>query len=112
MRKFNVILVAVMLLSFGSLSANSGLDNDPAKTLSQQINELLSNNALQVPLGEDMSAVVYFTLNVEKEIVVLSVLTNEEVLKSYVKSKLNYIKVDCSDYEVGITYKIPVRIKS
>ncbi|GGW26921.1 hypothetical protein [Arenibacter certesii] len=111
MRKFNLILVAVMLLSIGSISANSRLDDKPAKSLSQQIKELLSNNALRVPLDAEMSGVVYFTVNSEKEMVVLSVLTNEEALESYVKGRLNYIKVECSDYEMGITYKIPVRIK-
>ncbi len=58
-----------------------------------------------------MSAVVYFTVNTENEIVVLSVMTNEEVLDTYVKSRLNYIKVKDANVETGVTYKIPVMIK-
>lgn len=112
MRKFNLILVAAMLLCVGSVFANSGIDENPSKTLSKQISTLLSYNRFKMPVATEMSAVVYFTVSDEKEIVVLSVLTNEEELDAFVKSRLNYIKVTGSDYQTGVTYKIPVRIKS
>ncbi|MDX1327130.1 MAG: hypothetical protein R3299_05445 [Arenibacter sp.] len=112
MKKLNLILVAVMLFSVGSVFANSGLEEESPKGLTQQINELLTRNVPLSLMEEDMSAVVYFTVNTEKEIVVLSVMTNEEALDAYIKSRLNYEKVKCTELEIGETYKIPVEVKS
>lgn len=112
MRKFSLILVAAMLLSVSSVFGNNGLDDNPSQTLSQQISALLSKDALRMPWDTEMHALVYFTVNSEKEIVVLSVKTNEEELESYLKGRLNYIKVECSNYMIGVTYKIPVTMKS
>lgn len=113
MKKISLILIATMLLSVGSVFANfTEIGKNPSKTLSEQIQGLLSKHEFEVREGSEISAVVYFTVNNEGEIVVLTIGTNDETLKTYLKRRLNYVVVDGTIvYETGVTYKIPVRIK-
>ncbi|NKI26272.1 hypothetical protein HCG49_06830 [Arenibacter sp. 6A1] len=113
MRKFSLVVVAaVMLLSFGNSFATERENRNPAKSLSEQIGQLLEGNDIRVNQGEDLFATVYFTINSEMELVVLSVATEEEGLDAFVKNRLNYNKVSAEGYEEGKTYKVPVRLKS
>lgn len=112
MRKVSVVLIAVMLLSTGSIFANDvKLDKDkPVKKLSTQVMELLNNDTVD-HLYDGATAFVRFTLNQEKEIVVLSVNSEDDTMKSFVKSHLNYKKVNLNEYREGKVYTIPVRIE-
>ncbi len=102
-------LVIVMLFVSVSLFANDNKKSEkPLKNLSTQIGEILSDNVIKV--DQDLTANVLFTLNRNKEIVVLSVTTDSYVVEQYVKSKLNYKKVDLDNYREGRTYTIPIRI--
>lgn len=109
MRKISLVLVAAMLLSTGNVLAGNSRKSNPPKTLSVQIGELLKKNSFKLE-GGDMIAVVRFTLNNEKEIVVLSVDTENEVLEEFVKGRLNYKKVDLTKFRKGRTYLVPIRI--
>lgn len=99
------MLVAAMLLSAGNLLAN---DFNP-KNLSSQIAAMLKDNSL-TPELVNLRAQVRFTLNNEKEIVVLSVDSEDPYLENFVKAKLNYKKVDLDDYQEGKLYTIGVRV--
>ncbi len=113
MRKFSLVLVAAMLLITSGVFANdSKIDSkkaDPNKTLSTQIAELLDDNPF-VLTSHDLTANIKFMVNDQKEIVVLSVDTEDKVLEGFVKSRLNYKKVDSKDCKKGETYTVPVRI--
>ncbi|WFO16081.1 hypothetical protein M601_020840 [Cellulophaga baltica 4] len=109
MRKLSLVFVSTLLLLSGSVLANDKKKSDePTKKLSTQIATLLSNSSLVVE--DDLTANVLFTLNEDREIVVLSVTTNSEIVEQFVKSKLNYQKVSLEDYREGRTYTVPVRI--
>lgn len=112
MKKISLIFVAAMLLTVGSVFANyEVVDKNPSKTLSEQIERLLSDNMFKIKKGFEAYAVVYFTVNNENEIVVLTVGTNDETLEAYIKSRLNYMMVDnAADCKAGVTYRVPVRI--
>ncbi len=109
MRKISLILVAVMLLSAGNLFANDVNSSDPSKSLSNQIGELLDDNPFIVE-GFDLVATIKFTLNGKHEIVILDVQTKDPVVESFMKARLNYQKVDLSDFREGRLYTVPVRI--
>ena len=99
-----------MLLFVGSIFANDVKSKDnPRKKLSTQISELLNDNSIIVQ-GEELTATVLFTVNEEKEIVVLSVKTDSGKLEEFVKERLNYQKVSLEDYREGRTYTLPVRV--
>ena len=118
MRKLSVLVVAAMLLSTGSLLANDGkkgktkkASKTEVKSLSTQIGKLLNyNNFTEDEAGE--TAQVLFTLNSEKEIVVLSVDTDDATMDAFIKNRLNYQEVDVDAYEDGKKYTVSVRIDS
>lgn len=108
MRKFSLILVVLALLTSGSIFANEFNSTEPSNDLSTQIGILLDENSFIVE--DDLTANVQFTLNDQMEIVVLTVETDNEMLESFVKSRLNYEKVESKEYKVGKTYSVPIRI--
>ncbi|MBT8183834.1 MAG: hypothetical protein KJN76_03265 [Eudoraea sp.] len=107
MRKFSLLFVA-MLLAVGTSFANADKPKNPNKNLSAQIGDLLDNNSFIV--DSDLTAKVKFTVNRDQEIVVLSVESDSDLLEQFVKSRLNYEKVELQEYREGKTYTIPVRI--
>ncbi len=111
MRKLSYVIVAAMLLSTGSILATSTELREPTTSLSAQISEMLSDNSFSE--GQcNSTAQVRFTLNDEGEIVVLSVETESEDLERFVKTRLNYKKIEISNVEEGKLYTVPVRITS
>ena len=111
MRKLSSILVAVCMLTAGSLFANNLSSNEPQKELSNLIETLLDDYAdFAFEIQDDLTAVVKFTLNEHKEIVVLSVDTQDPKLEAFVKSRLNYETADLEACKEGRVYTVPVRI--
>ena len=111
MRKLNLVVVAAMLLVTGNVLANKANGENPDKSLSAQISAMLSENNFNED-QTDVTAQVRFTLNTEGEIVVLSVSTENDIMENFVKSKLNYKKVNLDEVREGKIYTIPVRIKA
>lgn len=111
MRKLSLVIVAAMLLSTGNILASDIDGVKSSKSLSTQITKLLEDNSF-TDEETDLIAQVRFTLNEEGEIVVLSVDTDHTDLERFVKSRLNYKKVDVSKVEEGKLYTVPVRIAS
>ncbi|MBT8296822.1 MAG: hypothetical protein HKP42_10910 [Maribacter sp.] len=111
MRKLSLVFVAAMLLVTGNILANDSVKNDPAKTLSTQIHDLMDDNNFT---SDDVSltAQVRFTLNNEGEIVVLSVDTDNERFASFVKGRLNYKKVEVAGAKEGKMFTVPIKIAS
>jgi hypothetical protein len=109
MRKLSLVFVAAMLLTTGNILANDSVKTDPTKKLSAQIGELLANNYL-TDNQVNLTAQVRFTLNNAGEIVVISVDTDNERLEFFVKSKLNYQKVEVTGSKEGKMYTVPIRI--
>ena len=109
MRKLPVVLAAALLFAAGNLFANDSKNTDPNKELTVQIGDLLKDNNFVLE-EEDLTAEVLFTLNHKKEIVVISVDTENEVLEQFVKSRLNYKPVEGAAVKEGNLYTVPVRI--
>jgi hypothetical protein len=110
MRKISVVLIAIMLLSSVSSFANRNPKKaQMAKDLSTQIAELLTDNNFVITKN-DLTANVSFTMNKNGEMVVLMVETDNPVLEGFVKSRLNYKKVDLTNFREGQTYTVPIRI--
>lgn len=112
MRKISFVLVAAMLLTAGSSFANNNptKKEEPSKSLTVQISELLANSNFTEE-EDGQQAQVLFMLNGEKQIVVLSVDTvDDSALERYIKSRLNYQEVDLANYEEGKKYTVSVRV--
>ena len=109
MRKLPVVLAAALLFAAGNLFANDSKTTDPNKELTVQIGDLLKDNNFVIE-KEDLTAEVLFTLNHKKEIVVISVDTENEVFEKFVRSRLNYQAIEGTALKEGNMYSVPVRI--
>ncbi len=109
MRKIKIASVAFMLFATLGAFANKGNNEIPEKSLSSQIYEMLKQNSFELQYNE-MTADVRFTINEKGEMVVLSVETKNEVLENFVKSRLNYQKVESGNPVEGKIYTVAVRI--
>lgn len=110
MRKLSLVFAAAVIFTVGNAFANDSKTADPSKSLTEQITELLKDNVFDVT-NQELTAKVLFTLNHNKEIVVISVETEDEILEGFVKSKLNYQEVALNDFQEGKLYTVPVRIR-
>lgn len=111
MKKLN-LLILVLALSIGSVI--SAIAQPDAKE-----NENPVTTELQKMLEEpnfDVEGVyfanVVFTLNKDNEMVVLSVDSDNETVKAFVKQRLNYKKLESQLDKDIKEYKLPVRIQA
>ncbi len=92
MKKLTVLLVAIVLGAMQAFASN----NNPIHLEQQLRNEVAS--LLESPQivieKEELSADIEFTFNNNGEIVVLLVDSEKEIVKEYVKTRLNYKKID------------------
>ena len=110
MKKLSVILVAfVLLLGTNVTAADAGLDKDKKLTISQEIGDLLTDADME--LDFDVNANVTFMINEEGEIVVLTVDTSDSSIERFIKSRLNYKKLQ-SKLLAGEEYKVPIIMKA
>lgn len=104
-------MAAVLMLSLSSLTAAEDVKPKPAKSLAYQIKDLIGHDAIQVD-NQDLKGRVLFTLNEDREIVVLAVEADTEQMEALIKGRLNYKKVDVSNHKEGKRYVIPVLVTS
>ena len=108
MRKVNVILMAfVLLLSTTMLSAAVKPPVEKENTTTEEIAKLLKDPGFVIE--SETTAYVTFVVNKESEIVVLSVDSENESMKKFIKQRLNYKKLESSNTK-GKEYIVPVRM--
>ncbi len=105
MKNVKVILVATAFL-IGTLFTTAAVPAPVKKTnFSVEIEKLLENPNFDI----EVTTSVRIVINSDGEIVVLSVDTKDTVVERFIKSRLNYEKVE-SNLIKGKEYKLPVRI--
>ncbi|MFT0715904.1 hypothetical protein [Flagellimonas lutimaris] len=109
MRNLKTVTVALALMATMSAFATKGKKVTKENNLSGQIYEMLKKNQFNED-HKEMTAEVRFIVNEKGELVVLSVETKDEILEGFVKSRLNYQKVELENVAPGRVYEIPVRI--
>lgn len=99
----------MLLLGTNIAAADAGLDKDKKLTISQEIGDLLKNADME--LDYDVSANVTFMINEEGEIVVLTIDTSDLAIERFIKSRLNYKKLQ-HKLVVGEEYNVPIIMKA
>ncbi len=105
-------IIAILLFSLTiSFSANA-TEKDPSKITSELRSEIMKflGNKIPLELKNTSTAEVSFMINNENELVVISVDSDLTDFNSFVKSKLNYMKVVTKGIQKGEIYRIPVKI--
>ena len=107
----NLKLIALVLaISISSISfATPTKTADPKSELREQIVDILGDT-INVLCENDVEAEVVFTLNNKSEIVIVSVNCENGDLDGYIKSKLNYKKVEVTSLNEGQIYRMPLKI--
>lgn len=109
MKKIKLIAFSlIMVLSSTMLIANESPNKNDEK-ITTEISKLLKNPYYS--LKQETKVIVTFTVNKTNEIVVLSINGDNEKVKNYIKSRLNYKKLS-SKVIAGNEYHIPVRFKA
>lgn len=100
------LIFMVSLMSFANL-------HDPKKVsheeLTREISKFLEKPGFKISENE-VYATVRFTLNNAGEIVVLSVDTEDVVIESFIKERLNYKKPNCNTNFETKFFTLPVKI--
>ena len=109
MKKLKLIAL-ILAIGISSISFAAPTNNaDPKSELREQIVNFLGDN-IEVFCENDVKAEVVFTLNNKSEIVIVSVNCENENLDGFIKSKLNYKKVNVSVLNEGKIYHMPLSI--
>ena len=110
MKTIKSIMLALALLVGTTLFAtNPDVNKVNKDKVSQEIAQLLKGPTFE--LDEDTAASVILMVNKNNELVVLSVDTENAQIERYIKSRLNYKKLE-NLLERGKEYKLPVTIIS
>ena len=115
MKKLKLTIMAIAL-SFATLTA-SAMETEPNKKETNQKfrSEIVSLIGTEAPSylteGKDVKAKLSLMLNNKNEVIVVSVDSKNTSVEAYVKSKLNYQKIDVKGLKKGEIYKVPLTIK-
>jgi len=104
------LLTAVVALAFLTLSFTN--TTDTKTQLHQQIVELIGDST-DIFGDINVETEITLTLNEKSEIVVISVKSdNNSLVDNFVKSKLNYKKVNVKVLNPGELFRVPLKIQS
>jgi hypothetical protein len=112
MRKVKVFLfaLATLFITSSAMAASTGLN--PESTIRNEIVKLIDHPNQDVLQGQDLTANLRLMVNGENELIVLDSGTDDVLLDSYIKSKLNYKKVNARDINYFKFYFVKVEFKS
>ncbi len=107
MRNLKIYLVAMLLTMGTAVFANTNpVKVEKPETITEQIAELLKNPTFKVE--QDIMAKVTLMVNGDKELVVLNVDTEDQKIESFIKSRLNYQKLETTATRSQLV--VPVRV--
>ena len=105
--KMLVLVVAITFSSVLSASTNPIEKAEPA-SITETVEKLLKNPNFQ--LDKDVNAMVEVFINKNNEMVVVSVETDNKLVESFIKNRLNYKKLSSEVIGNSKKFKIPVKI--
>ncbi len=103
-----------LALAIGFSSLASAHNHDPKKSgdpqsIAKELQSMLKGPHMVI--YKDLKADVAFTVNKDNEVVVLSVDSDNEYIKEFVKERLNYKKLQSKVDQDLVEYKLPLRIQ-
>jgi len=109
MKNLKLLVLALGLFTINISAANMN-PIKPTDELRIEIVELIGSNYMNEMESDELGAEVLFTVNNNKEIIILSVDSDDDLLESYLKRKLNYKKVNHRPSKNGEIYLLPVKM--
>ncbi|QLE02073.1 hypothetical protein HX109_11090 [Galbibacter sp. BG1] len=109
MKTIKLFLTVALMAVATTVLAN---ENDPKptnKAVSEQLSTILGTPAFKVT-DKDLLARVHFMVNKDHELIVISVKAENEMVEDYIKSRMNYKKIEKNSLQLGEDYVVDVRI--
>ncbi|WP_025742967.1 hypothetical protein [Aquimarina pacifica] len=107
MKKLSKVIVVIFFVTTSVHAGSSTLEMSEPELL-KEIKQLLDKPSFAI--DADIEADVTFVFNSKDEIVVLSVDSKSQYAEGFIKSRLNYQKLNSKFNSVATRYKLPVRI--
>jgi hypothetical protein len=101
-------IITVIAISLSTVFTTVATEKEP-KTLRSEIVALLGDN-VPIEVTKTESALISFLINNKNEVIVISVKTNTPEFSNYVKSRLNYKKINLKNLKKGEIYRMPIKI--
>ena len=113
MRKVKVFILALtsLMVFAGTLQA-SAPDNTPKKNLRSELIRLIDRPAEGILQESNAEVNLQLMVNGNREVIVINTGTDDPLLDAYLKSKLNYRKVEADDIQYFTFYYLKVRFES
>ncbi len=109
MKNLKILVIAFTLFAL-NVSAAVLEPVKPTTKLRAEIVELIGPNCPYEYNENECTAEVLFTVNTNSEIIVLSVNSPNTEAEAYIKSKLNYKKVNHRTIKEGELYLLPIKM--
>ncbi|MCA0932147.1 hypothetical protein LCM02_06765 [Lutimonas saemankumensis] len=109
MKNLKLFVLALGLFTLNLSAANLNPIKATDELRSEMI-ELIGSNFMDEMLEDQYEANVLFTVNANKELIVLSVESDNDQLENYLKRRLNYKKVNHKPTKYGEIYLLPVKM--
>jgi len=109
MRNLKLFVLALTLFTINVSAANLN-PVKPTDELRFEIVNLIGTNYMTEMEADQYNADVLFTVTADRELIVLSVDSNNDQLESYLKQRLNYKKVNHRASKPGEIYLLPVKM--
>ncbi len=109
MKSLKLFALAFVLFTLNVSAANLN-PIKPTDDLRIEIVDLIGSNFMAEMEADQYSAEVLFTVNKNRELIILSVETGSPELESQLKKKLNYKKVNHKPSKNGEIYLLPVKM--
>jgi len=110
MKNLKLFVFAVAFFTLNIVSAANLNPINPTDELRVEINDLIGSSYMDELSENEYSADVVFTVNSKSELIVLSVNSDNSHLKTFLKNKLNYKKVDHTPGKPGEIFLLPVKM--
>ncbi|OED37024.1 hypothetical protein AB832_05315, partial [Flavobacteriaceae bacterium (ex Bugula neritina AB1)] len=93
MKKLITVIIVAVIASASVFANDKSIGETAQQKLRKEIIELLERPHFKIEKSS-IEAEIEFTLNAKNEIVILTVNSDKDIVENYVKSKLNYKKVN------------------
>lgn len=111
MKKASILTFVAVLFCTALVSANTTSFKNPNTAISEQLKEILSQNAIDVD-NEDATARVLFKVNVKGEIEILKVSSQRKDIEWFLNRKLDGKKLSLDTSSYGEVFVVNVRVTS
>ena len=113
MKKVIFTLIAAMTLHIGYSASDISELHDPKakKILTSQIYNMLGDNTIPDAI-RGSKAEVRIAVDTGNYLRILSIETENEDLRSFIKSSIDFQKITKGTYQKGVVYRIPIEVRT